>query len=324
MDFIRAIYYHQRDELLHQVDLSLQNNLQAQQALLSAGLGTRQGVLTARVQRANYDPAINSNTGSYRTTLAALFQLMGRHLPEAQGKADPLDGITLAGNLEDSPLDFDPAAAVREALDHRPDLQALRVLIRTYAENANAARGGYYPAVSIYLGGQYLPQTYIASQNASTRASDRVETTELRPGVNGSWTVIDTGAVRGQTEQFEALRASLEQGLRGAELAIPANLATLHGQVESARQALASLQGNVALSQDTLNIIQAGVAQGLDSQLEFLDAQNGVFNTRLGLLEAQLTLSLSHAEFDRITGRYLRYVPAAPSEQAVPAKRPKK
>jgi outer membrane protein TolC len=50
------------------------------------------------------------------------------------------------------------------------------------------------------------------------------------------------------------------------------------------------------------------VAQGTNNQLEFLDAQNGVLATRAGLLAAELKISSAHAEFDRVTGGYLRFV----------------
>ena len=61
-------------------------------------------------------------------------------------------------------------------------------------------------------------------------------------------------------------------------------------------------------AQDTLNIVQSGVAQGINSQIEFLDAQGGVLTIRTSLLAANLELSLAHAEFDRILGNYLQYV----------------
>ena len=307
--FIRTLYAQKREEVLRLTDRTLQTNLAARNALLDSGLGSRQDVLSAQVQRANFDPQVISNTGSFHANLATLLQVMGRRLPEARGKADPLDGITLAGNLDDGPLDFDPAAAARAALATRPDLQALRTEVKTFTENANVARAGYYPSVRIYLAGQYLPQTYVASASTSSRVNDRVETTELRPGIRGEWTVIDTGTIRGQTQQFDALRAAVGNQLHNLELTIPGDLATVRAQADAARASMEELQSNVAISQDTLNIIQAGVAQGLNSQLEFLDAQNGVFDTRLGLLEAQETLGLAHAEFDRITGRYVRYVP---------------
>ncbi len=306
--FNRAVYYHEREALLNLTNRNVESNLRAQNALLNAGLGTRQGVLSAQVQRGAFGPVLSANTGTYRSTLASLLQVMGRHLPEATGKADPLDGFALTGQIEDAPLSFDPAEATREALAHRPDIENLRTTMRIYTENANVARAGYYPTVKLYLAGQYLPQTYIQAQNASTRASDRVQTTELRPGARVDWAIIDTGTVLGSTRQYGALVEVIGATLHRMEESVGADLATVHGQAEAAAQAVALLNANIAVAQDTLNIIQTGVAQGVNSQLEFLDAQNSVFATRLGLLDAQLALGQTHAEFDRITGRYLRFV----------------
>ena len=316
--FNRAVYYREREQLLHLTNRIIEGNLQAQKALLDAGLGSRQGVLSAQVEKGAADPILSNNVGTYHSTLANLLQVMGRHLPEATGKADPLDGFALVGKIEDEPLSFDPAEAAREALAHRPDIESLRNTMRIYTENANVARAGYYPSVKLYVAGQYLPQTYVQAQNASTRASDRVQTTEIRPGVRADWAIIDTGTVLGATREYDAMREAIGATLHRMEESVGTDLATVHGQADAATEAVAVLSGNIAIAQDTLNIIQAGVAQGLNSQLEALDAQNSVYTTRLNLLEAQLTLSQTHAEFDRITGRYLRFV-SEPRPAAHPA-----
>ena len=89
---------------------------------------------------------------------------------------------------------------------------------------------------------------------------------------------------------------------------IPGELAGVRAAVDSNAATLAALRGNVDTAQNTLNIINSGVAQGINSQLEFLDAQNGLISTQLGLLASAFALTEARAEFDRITGRYLRFV----------------
>ena len=172
-------------------------------------------------------------------------------------------------------------------------------------------RGGYYPRIRLYIAGELLPQSFVRSNRPNAiRSTDQVQTTEIRPGVRGDWNIIDTGTVRGEARRLDAVRAEIEVNLARIERNVPGELAGVRASLESSAGTLAALRGNVEVAQNTLNIINAGVAQGINSQLEFLDAQGGVLNTQLGILDAKFALSMARAEFDRITGRYLRFVSA--------------
>ena len=307
--FYRALFQQQSGGLYRQVDEILAGNVQAQTSLASAGLRGRQNVLASQVQRANFDPVIVAATGSYRSTLAGLLQIMGREPGTGANGDDPVAHITLGGTLEDAAFDFDAAAAARESLEHRPDLRALRAQMQATKEDAAIIRGGYYPRIRVYVAGEILPENFVRStQPNAVRSSDQVQTSEIRPGVRGDWTVIDTGAIQGEARRLDAVRAELEVNVQRLEKDIPGELAAVRAAIHGSAVSLDALRGNVTTAQDTLNIINAGITQGINSQLEFLDAQNGVLATRAGLLAAELDLSLARAEFDRITGRYLHFV----------------
>ena len=307
--FLRALYQHKRVELLRQNEDVIDRNIRTQEQLVSAGVKGRQGLLAAQVQRGNFDPGVLDAVGSYRSSLATLLQTMGRQPGVGAGGDDPLDHITLSGSLDETPLTFDAAAAGQEALAHRPDILALREQVRGLREDANITRAGYFPRVQLYLAGELLPQSFVRSSRPNAiRSTDQVQTTEIRPGVRGDWTVIDTGNVQGEAHRLDAVRGELEVGLQRLERSVPGELAGIRATINSNAESLKTLRGNVDVAQNTLNIITAGVAQGVNSQLEFLDAQSGLLNTRLGILDAAYTLSVSRTEYHRITGQYLRYV----------------
>lgn len=305
--FLQALYQQKLGEILHDTDQVLAANIQSQNQLASAGLVGRAALLSAQVQRANFNPSTLSATGTYHTTLARLLQFMGRE-PSVHGP-DALARITLAGTLGESLPPFDPADATRRALDRRPDVRYLRALIRTYQEDVNIAKGGYYPLVRLYLNGEAVPESNVRNDTPNAvRSTDQVSTTEIRPGIIGTWTIIDTGTVRGAVRGREAARDLLSINLARLERDIPADLSVVRARLADAASTSAALRGSVGTAQNTLNIIQSGVAQGINSQLEFLDAQGGVLNLRSNLLAADLERSMAHAEFDRITGNYLQFV----------------
>ncbi len=304
-----ALYDQQRGALLHELDEGFAANVRSVEALVAAGLKGRQDLLLAQVSRANVSPAVTDAAGEYRSALALLLQTMGRQPGTGPHGEDPLTRITLGGALDGAAITFDAEAVGRDALAHRPDLASLREQVRGTKEDANIVRGGYYPRVQLYLAGELLPDSFVRSSRPNAiRSTDQVQTTELRPGVRGDWTVIDTGTVRGQVNQLDATRTQIAVGLQRLERNIPGELAAVRAVVNANAATLHTLQGNVATAQNTLNIINSGVAQGINSQLEFLDAQIGLLSTRLGLLSAAYNLTQARAEFDRITGRYLKFV----------------
>ena len=305
--FLQALYQQKSGEVLHDADVSLAGNVQQVSQLTNAGLLGQANLLNAQTQRRNFDPLVLSAAGSYRTTLAHLLQTMGRE-PSVRG-GDALAHITLAGVLGETLPPFDPAEATRRALERRPDLRNLRALVRAYQEDVNIAKAGYYPLVRLYINGEAVPESNVRSNTPdAVRTSDQVNVTEIRPGADENWTIIDPGTVRGNVRNHEALRDLLTITLARLERAVPADLSVVRARLTDAVSTSAALRGSVDTARNTLDIVNAGVTQGINSQLEFLDAQGGLFGLRSSLLTADLEMSLAHAEFDRITGNYLQFV----------------
>ena len=60
-------------------------------------------------------------------------------------------------------------------------------------------------------------------------------------------------------------------------------------------------------AQQGVELVSQNLANGLASQLEYRLSQNGLLQTRSGLLEAAYQRSLAMAEWDRAIGRYFRF-----------------
>ncbi len=313
LEFYSVLFQQQSGALLREISQRLDANAKGVGELVAAGLSGRGPLLQAQIQQVNFQPQILASVGSLHTNLTTLLQTMGRPLGAG---ANSEGSITLVGPWEDGPLVFEPGAATRESRARRPDLQALRDLVRSSTEDANVVRGGYYPAVKIYVTGQLLPQDFVQSQRTnSVRPEDNTDVTQISPGVQEVWNIIDTGAVRGGVRQLESLRDAISIQVQQLERNIPSELASVRARFDDAAKKRDLFTSNVAISGDTLKLIESGVTQGTNSQLEFLDAESGVLSTRLGLLDAQLEMSLAHADYDRVIGGYLRFI-----EQDKPAK----
>ena len=222
--------------VLHQADDLLAANVRAVEALVTAGLRGRQDLLAAQVRRANFNPSLVEAAGSYRSTLATLLQTMGRQLGHGSGRRGSVSRASpCAGRSTRSRSPSTPPRPGREALEQRPDIRALREQVRSNQEDARITRGGYYPRVRLYVAGELLPESFVRSSRPDAiRSSDQVQTTEVRPGVAGDWTIIDTGLVRGEARRIDAAVAGLAIGLRQLERNIPGELAGLRATVQQA------------------------------------------------------------------------------------------
>ena len=308
--FYTALFQQETGAVLHQLDDVLASGIKTLGQLATAGLAGRQGLLAAQVQRTNFATSVIATNGSFQTGLTTLLLNMGRDLgPAGAPGSSRTAGVRLGGLLEERAISFNASDAAREALAYRPDIHLLRDTVRALTEDANITRGGYYPLVRVYVAGELIPQNFVQTANNSVRQSDETQTSEVRPGVREDWTVIDTGAIRGTVRAQEAQRDAVTIALQQAERNVPSDLVRVRAQMTDAANKITALRNNVGTAENTLNLIQTNLAQGIASQFEALDAENGVLGARAGLLAAELEMSLAHADFDRITGRYLRFIP---------------
>ena len=61
---------------------------------------------------------------------------------------------------------------------------------------------------------------------------------------------------------------------------------------------------------ETLRTVNGLIQAGTASQVAFANAQSLLLDARVGAVSAALDQAIALAELDRITGRYLRFLPA--------------
>ncbi len=318
LQFYQALYERESGEIFREIGSRLAQNERNQREGFAAGVVSQLAPLQARLQQYNLETPTLAAGGNYRAAVITLLQLMGRDLGSdgaATRTTDPRS-IQLVGRLETGGFTFDPAAAAADALRVRPDLQLLRELRDASREDSQIQRGGYFPLIRLLADGAFVPQDALRTNEQAIRRADQVRETEVRYGASFNWTVIDTGAVTGAVRTSRALSELFAVRLREAEANVPRDAARLQVALAGAAARRATLRRTQREATDVLNAVQTAVAGGAATQTEFLFAQNDLLGNRLGLLVSALNQSQARAEYDRLTGGYLRFVRTPPSAPA--------
>jgi outer membrane protein TolC len=305
IEFLQILARRQTIGVLQEIQSALVANQDVQGDLLKSGLGSRMTQLQAQVQRLGIEPDLSEARGSLRRGIVVLRQLMGR----GEGSPDP----DPSGALGFQEVRMDLRALTSEALEKRPDIAALRGMVKAGEEDQRIVQAGYYPIVEGRVGVTGVPPANKASASSNPNALRTVDSNlvnEFRYGVFFTW-VIDNGNVAGQSRAAGAQTDSLRISLSRAEADVPRDLARLAASMSANSRRRASYAEGGSSGDDTLRTVNDQVRAGTASQVAFANAESSLLEARLGAVNSALDQALALAELDRITGRYLRFVPAA-------------
>jgi outer membrane protein len=307
VQFIQILARQQSAAVLLDIQAALVANQDAQDELLRAGLASRMTQLQARVQRLGIEPDLSEANGAARRGIVALRQLMGRQT----GNPDPEP----RGSLGFQEASLDLRALTAEALQKRPDLAALRGLVSATEEDRRIVQAGYYPLIEARVGVTGVPPANKASASGNPNALRSIDSNlvnEFRYGVFLSW-VIDNGVIIGQSHVLGAQTEGLRIALSRAEADIPRDLARLRATMAANSQRRASYALAGTSGDETLRTVNGLIRAGTASQVAFANAESSLLDARLGAVNVAAEQALALAELDRITGRYLRFLPAGES-----------
>jgi outer membrane protein TolC len=193
-------------------------------------------------------------------------------------------------------------------LEHRPDLQLARLLVRAAEEDQRIIEAGYYPAITATVAGELIPQSGIRRESqGSPRRSDDIVSSEVRAGFAGTWRVIDNGKVYGAAKKQHQIREINELELRKLEAAVPRDLARIRHSLQAIATKQSELSMATAAAEQNAAIVQQNLAGGLVSQLDYRLTESTLLETQSALVSLAYQQRLALAEWDRATGRYFQF-----------------
>jgi outer membrane protein TolC len=293
--FYAALFNRELESIRREQRQRLEENAASQKDRYEAGLTDRGTFTSATVEARALDAQIETARRAWEEARVNLAESMARKssLPDPEGQ------------LRNTPFQVDLDSETSRALEQRADLKLARLFVRAANEDQRIIEAGYYPLITAIAPGTYIPVSGIHREGSSRRTDDI--SSEIRIGATYTWQVIDNGKVSGASQKQGAVRDINELTCQKLEIGVRAELSRIYNDLKAIDARQESLASASTAAQQGVETVSQNLANGLASQLDYRVSQNGLLQTRSGLLEAAYQRSLAMAEWDRATGRYFQF-----------------
>ena len=262
----------------------LQEHLRNVTTQYEVGTVAKSDVLATSVQLANTKQSLNTAQGNYQTAIARLNNILGLPVDTELVASSRVDFVRYA---------LTEAQCLEYALAHRPDgIAAAYDVKRAEAETA-AAKSGYRPSVAAVAQGILIGEKLFSADHSGERWS---------VGLELNWNIFDNGVTSAQVNQSKA-------AVRRAESQARQQIETIELEVHSAYIALKTAEKNIettaaAVSQaeEEFAIAQIRYVEGVDTNLNVMNAQEKVVETRNNYYTAIYEYNSGRAQLEKAMG----------------------
>ena len=262
----------------------LQKHLNNVQIQYEVGTVAKSDLLSTSVQLANSQQALTTAQGNYQTAIAQLNNVLGL----------PIDTeIATTTKVDFTPYELTEPECLEYALNHRPDGIAAVYAVKSAHATTSSAKSGYRPNVTAVVRGDMAGEDFFQNNHTAERWS---------VGLEMSWNIFDNGLTSAQVHQYQAAE-------RKAESVARQQIETIQLEVRSAYIALKTAEINinttaaaVAKAEEEFAIAQVRYIEGVDTNLNVMNAQEKVVETRNNYYTALYNYNTSRAQLEKAMG----------------------
>jgi outer membrane protein TolC len=278
----------------------LQKELEDQQHRFDAGTVPKFNVLRAEVSVANERPALIRAKNDYRIAKNNLANLLGYDLPRDIWENIPFN---LTDTLETTPYDVNLPDAIQQALGKRTELVALRQTEELQRLNIINARSGYQPVVQLFAGYNWNSSSF------NTDLSDELH--GWNAGAQVQWNIFDGLLTHGKVVSAKADYHHAQTDVIDKARQIELEVRTAYSQFIEAREVLDSQTKVLEQADEALREADARAGAGTGTQLDVLDAETSLTQSRTTRIQAQHDYLTARAKLERAIGDDMIQAPAA-------------
>lgn len=248
------------------------------------GTVAKSDVLATSVQLANNQQALTSAQGNYQTAVAQLNNILG--LPVDTEIAASSDINFVRYNLTE-------ADCLEYALNHRPDGIAASYAVKQAQAQTAASKSGYRPNVNAVVQGNMSGENVFGTNHDAERWS---------VGLQMNWNIFDNGVTAAQVEQSKSAERKAESLARQQIEQIQLEVHSAYIALKTAEKNIATTSAAVDKAEEEFDIAQIRYVEGVDTNLNVMNAQEKVVETRSNYYTALYNYNTSRAQLEKAMG----------------------
>lgn len=274
---------------LVQVSKSIMKNaedhLEFTKKLEKAGVGIKFDVIRANNQLVNVQMQLSQALNSYEKAKKALNLAMGRNIDQP---------FELNPEAKIPQINIDDIKAIKDALDNRSELKQLKVKKQMDELTTTINSQGNWPTVT--ASGSYgISDIAIVNSNA-------INNQDFSYGINMNWPIFDGLATYAKVQKAQSVviqdQVQIDQLQQNIILEVKQILLDMKENTE--RIVLA--KSSVNLSEEALKLSEIRYQNGVGINLDVLDAQNNLNQSKSNLINAEFDLNISRIRLYRALG----------------------
>jgi len=238
----------------------------------AGGVASDFDVLRAQVELSNFEADLIKSKNAIIAARANLIKVMG---------VSQDSDFTLSDEFVYAPVQISMDEAVQAAFTNRPDLYSRELQIRQQREQLRMARSKYLPNLSAYFTNTWSnpsPTSFGSSANDWGRL--------WQAGFQGAWPIFDGFQREGAIVQQKARLRQAQIDLTDTEETALYELTTALLSMENAEEFVQSQRLNLQRATEGLRLADVGYQQGINTQVELIDAQSALTTARVNYYQA--------------------------------------
>ena len=273
----------------------LEEQLRDAQSRFDVGSVPRFNVLRAEVELENAKPPLIRAQNDLRLSKEALVKVLAL---DSSNRTNAFTPINFEGKLVYEHRDWDLPAALQQALQLRPELQASERNINVAKANVQVASSGYKPQASVF--GNYGWHDYAFTN----RLEDTREGWIL--GANVSWALFDGMLTRGKVTEARAQLQEANLDYADTRRQVELEVRQAYSDYLQTLELIEAQKKTVEEAEESLRLAEARFRAGTGTQLDVLSAQTALTEARSNEIQALHDYNVAIATLERVTGMTVR------------------
>ena len=199
--------------------------------------------------------------------------------------------------LDITPYSFKLTNCIKEAIEKRPELKALRLAIKNSDHAVTLAQSAYYPEVN--LAGNYEQN----GDNPSATENDFGNSHNASVTLQARWTFFEWGKTRAEVNKYRRNKSSLAEKLKGIEDNIKLEVKSAFLDLKVAEQNIRTAQESLVQAKENWRITNLQYQQQMTTSTEVLDARTFLTRAETNYYGALYGYMISLAELERAVVR---------------------